>query len=258
VQNYTGQNQLGTKVLDNDEVINDSKLFPTASLIYSLSDNQNLRFSFSQTTARPSFKELSFAQIFDPVSDIYFIGGLNDDIGLEDGEEVVYWDGNLTVSDIQNFDIRWELFQEGGQMVSVSAFYKTFVNPIELVQLASSTQKTQVQPRNVGDGQVMGAEFEARKNLAFISDALTNFSVMANFTYTQSRIKMSDTEYEDRLRTARTGQNIEDYRDMAGQAPYIINAGLSYTGGVGAEGFRKGLEAGFYYNMQGLTFALCW
>jgi hypothetical protein len=52
----------------------------------------------------------------------------------------------------------------------------------------------------------MGAEFEARKNLAFISDALTNFSVMANFTYTQSRIKMSDTEYEDRLRTARTGQ----------------------------------------------------
>jgi hypothetical protein len=37
------------------------------------------------------------------------------------------------------------------------------------------------------------------------------------------------------------------------KAPYIINAGLSYTGGVGAEGFRKGLEAGFYYNMQGLT-----
>jgi hypothetical protein len=67
VQNYTGQNQLGTKVLDNDEVINDSKLFPTASLIYSLSDNQNLRFSFSQTTARPSLKNYHLLKFLTPL-----------------------------------------------------------------------------------------------------------------------------------------------------------------------------------------------
>ena len=157
------------------------------------------------------------------------------------------------MSDIQNYDLRWELFQDGGQMVSMSVFYKNFKNPIEFVQLASATQTTQIQPRNVGDGQVLGAELETCKNLAFISDALSNFSVMANFTYTQSKIKMSQTEYEDRLRTARNGEDIEKYRDMAGQAPYIINAGLAYTGGAGAGGFRKGLEAGVYYNLQGLT-----
>jgi outer membrane receptor protein involved in Fe transport len=38
---------------------------------------------------------------------------------------------------------------------------------------------------------------------------------------------------------------------MAGQAPYIVNAGISYEGGE--EGFGRGLEAGFYYNVQGQT-----
>ena len=38
---------------------------------------------------------------------------------------------------------------------------------------------------------------------------------------------------------------------MAGQAPYIINAGISYDGG--SNGFWKGFEAGLYYNVQGKT-----
>jgi hypothetical protein len=38
---------------------------------------------------------------------------------------------------------------------------------------------------------------------------------------------------------------------MAGQAPYIINAGISFDGGK--EGFWKGLDAGVYYNVQGAT-----
>jgi hypothetical protein len=38
---------------------------------------------------------------------------------------------------------------------------------------------------------------------------------------------------------------------MAGQAPYIINAGASYNGGE--KGFWNGFEAGLYYNVQGIT-----
>jgi len=39
---------------------------------------------------------------------------------------------------------------------------------------------------------------------------------------------------------------------MAGQAPYLINAGLTYDGN-GSEGIWKGLDAGLFYNVQGKT-----
>jgi TonB-dependent receptor len=247
VQYYTGQDQLGTNVLDNDKVLDDLGFFPTINLIYSLTENQNLRFSFAKTIARPSFKELSYAEIFDPISGRTFIGGLfrdaNDITGVE------YWDGKLTSTDILNFDFRWELFRENGQTVSASLFYKTFDRPIEMVQYA--TQTGSYQPRNVGDGQVVGAEIEIRQSLQPLSETLSNLSLNVNFTYTESQIELSNTEYQSRIENARQGQTVGKYRDMAGQAPYIINAGLVFDGGD--EGFQKGLEAGLYYNVQGPT-----
>ena len=118
-----------------------------------------------------------------------------------------------------------------------------------MVQYA--TQTGSYQPRNVGDGQVIGAEIEVRQSLQPVSETLKSFSVNVNFTYTQSRIELSSTEYQSRIENARTGQSVGKYRDMAGQAPYIINAGVAYDGGE--EGFWKGLEAGLYYNVQGPT-----
>ena len=103
------------------------------------------------------------------------------------------------------------------------------------------------QPRNVGDGQVLGAELELRKNLQFISELLTTISINANITVTKSTIDMSATEFNSRVNNARDGQEIESTRNMAGQAPYIINAGVQYAG------FENGLEAGIYYNVQGRT-----
>jgi hypothetical protein len=38
---------------------------------------------------------------------------------------------------------------------------------------------------------------------------------------------------------------------MAGQAPYLINGGISYKGNK--EGFWNGFEAGVFYNVQGKT-----
>ena len=249
-QNYTGQDQLGNNVLDNEKVLDDLDFFPSVNLIYSITENQNLRFSFTKTIARPSFKELSYSEIFDPITGRTFIGGLfrdaNDVAGIE------YWDGNLQSTGIQNFDLRWELFQPEGQLFSVSVFYKYFKNPIELVQYA--TQTGAFQPRNVGDGVVAGAELELRKNLDFISILMQRFTFNANFTYTRSRIKLSPTEFESRTDNARTGQIIDDYRDMAGQAPYLVNAGLTWNGGN--EGFSKGLEAGIFYNVQGETLTI--
>ena len=247
IQYYTGQNQLGTIIFNDEKVMDDVDFFPSVNLIYSLNDNQNLRASYARTIARPSFKELSYAEIFDPITGRTFVGGLYEDRDDVAGE--VYWDGNLISTAIDNFDLRWEMFQPGGQTISVSAFYKQFNNPIELVQY--TTLVGAFQPRNVGDGEVFGAEMEVRKNLEFLSVILQDFSFSGNFTWTKSRIKLSNTEYLSRIDNARTGQQVDAYRDMAGQAPYLINAGIAYNGG--ADGFWKGMEAGLYYNVQGET-----
>ncbi len=161
VQRYTGQNQLGTIILNNDKVLDDIGIFPSVNFIYKLSANQNIRVSYAKTIARPSFKELSFAEIADPISGRTFIGGMFRDADDVAGRE--YWDGNLVSSDIHNVDLRWEMFQKNGQMISFSGFYKYFFRPIEVVQYA--TQTGCFQPRNVGDGQVLGIEIEFRQNL---------------------------------------------------------------------------------------------
>jgi hypothetical protein len=58
---------------------------------------------------------------------------------------------------------------------------------------------------------------------------------------------MGATEYNARLRKARVGEEIDKTRAMAGQAPYLINTGLSYRGS------ENDFEAGLYYNVQGRT-----
>lgn len=247
VQRYTGQDQLGTKVLDNDKVLDNLDLFPTLSIIYSFSEKQNLRMAFAKTIARPSFKELSYAEIYDPITGRTFIGGLFRDANDIAGTE--YWDGNLISTDIYNFDVRWENYLSDGQTFSLGGFYKYFINPIEIVQFA--TQAGAFQPRNVGNGNVLGLEFEVRKNFLFIHPSLKNLYFSANLTLTQSRIEMSKTEYDSRLENARTGETVESYRVMAGQSPIIVNCGFSYTGSE--NGFWKGFETGLFYNVQGRT-----
>ncbi len=247
VQYYTGQDQLGYNILDNARVLGNTDFFPSVNFIYSLTQKQNLRFSYARTIARPSFKELSYAEIYDPISGRTFIGGLFRD--ADDVAGIEYWDGNLVSTYVDNFDLRWELFPAESQNISFSGFYKRFDNPIEMVQYA--TLAGAFQPRNVGDGQLFGAEVEFRLNLGFIAARMKSVSFISNLTFTKSQIRMSKTEYESRVANARTGQQIGEYRDMAGQSPYLVNIGLSYNGGE--KGFWNGFEAGLYYNVQGKT-----
>jgi TonB-dependent receptor len=240
-QSYTGLNQQGL-LLENEQVLETFDLFPTANLVYSLAEKQNFRIGYSRTTARPSFKEASFAEILDPVSGRSFIGGFFPD---ENASGEVVWDGNLRPTYIDNFDLRWELFQERGQTFSLSGFYKKFTDPIEMVQYVQIAGF--FQPRNVGSGEVVGAEAEFRKNLSFISPVLKNLSLNGNITVTQSQIEMAPNEFASRSNNARDGQVIENTREMAGQSPYILNTGISYTD------YENGLDGGLFYNVQGPT-----
>jgi TonB-dependent receptor len=242
-QYYSGTNQNASIVFDEEKVLDDLDFFPTLNMVVALKETQNLRFSAARTIARPSFKELSFAEIIDPITGRTFVGGLFQE--TTNGGTEILWDGNLQSTRINNFDVRWELFQPKGETWSVGAFYKTFENPIEIVQFLSDPGS--FQPRNVGNGTVLGVELEFRKSLKFISPSLEKFLWTSNVTLTESQISMSATEKRSRQLTAREGQEIGDTRDMAGQAPYIVNTGIAYSD------YTTGWEAGVFYNVQGPT-----
>lgn len=245
VQRHTGRDQAfasgNTEVgnnLDNEIVLESLDFFPSVNLIYALTEEQNLRVSYTRTIARPSFKELSFAQILDPITNRIFNGALF---------EYSDWDGNLTETRVNNVDVRWELFKERGQLFSLSGFYKQFNDPIELVRIPEQQTSTEFQPRNVGNGTLFGIELEMRKNFGFISESLENLSFSGNITYVYSQIDMTATEFRSRKTYEKTGQTLDDRRAMAGQAPYVINGGISYSNA------DMGIETGLFYNVKGPT-----
>jgi outer membrane receptor for ferrienterochelin and colicin len=208
-----------------EPVLNNFNLFPTASLIYSVNENSNLRFGAFRTVARPSFKEKSAAQIEDVLTGITFIGNLD-----------------LTNTTISNLDFRYEYFFEGGQTIGLSGFYKYFQNPIELVAY-SAAAPSNFQPRNVGNATVVGAEFEVRKNLGFIG--MKHLELNSNFSYILSSVTRDSSEFAARVASAREGEVISETRAMQGQSPYLINAGLSYNNP------KNGWQGGLFYNVQG-------
>lgn len=225
---YTGQNQAGTEIFKDETIIDKLDFFPSANLIYGLNDNTNLRLSYSRTTARPSFKEASKSQIFDPITNRLFIGNID-----------------LDPSYINNFDVRAEFFGENSEMIALSGFYKDFTDPIELTFYESAPD--QLTPRNLGNASVVGVEFEFRKSLGFIVNSLENLKFNINASYIESSLTMFEDEYNRRVNAARDGESVDKKRELQGQSPYLINTGLNYTDA------EMGLQTGLFFNVQGKT-----
>lgn len=230
---YTGAD-IFLKKYDNMHTLDNLNLLPSVNLVYALTDVSNLRASYGRTLARPSFKEKSTAQIYDPITARFFNGNLD-----------------LHQTTIDNYDLRYENFFSKGDMISVSAFYKDFDGHIEIV--AYDYAPNNVKPRNAGGSRIYGMELEFKKRLDFVSDALAGLAFGTNVTVAKSEVDIKSvyvndqgkTEYESRLEWARPGEKIKDTRPMGGQSPYIVNAYLNYSGKDGL------LNANLSYNIQG-------
>lgn len=240
-QSFASGDQINGKNLENEVVLNALDLFPSVNIIYSLNESQNLRFSGSRTVARPSFKELSFAQIADPITNRIFNGSFF---------SYSAWSGDLVETYINNLDLRWEKFMKRGQMFSISGFFKDFSNPIEMVRIAEQQTSTEFQPRNVGRGTMLGTEIEWNTSLEILSKYFKNTFFNGNITLINSSLRMGDVEYNSRKDYERNGQNVINTRQMAGQSPYVINSGLSFYSRNNESNF------GVYYNVKGPTLSI--
>lgn len=234
---YTGEN--ADTVYTGAHLLNELDLLPSINLKYVLRDTarttMQLRASYSKTVARPSFKEKSISRVYDPIQGRRYNGNLD-----------------LLPTDIHNADVRWEFIYGMGEVVSVSGFYKRFINPIEIASFDLAPEE--VKPVNAGVANLFGLELEMRKLIAFGNSDARNLFLGTNITFVKSQIDMDKvlvekgdefvSERELRQENARDGEVVGQYRSMFGQSPYIVNAYLNYDD-------TMGVDVNLSYNVQG-------
>lgn len=213
-----GSSNAGEGIIDVLDIL------PSVNVIYTLNDQSNLRLSGTQTLARPNMRELAPFVSFD------LLGGFP-----------VVGNPDLTRTNITNLDFRFELFPRASELIAVSGFFKNFENPIVL-ELDVASDQPQYEYINTRTGRLFGFEFELRKKLDFISPMLENIKFGANFTYINSRVDLSELEFETRQRL---DSSIKPYRPFPFQSPYLANFNLIY------ENPNTGWDGSIYANISG-------
>ena len=146
---------------------------PAATLTWNFAEDLQLRMGYSQTIARPQFRELARTPFIDPDTDRVY-------------------EGNpfLVDTEFRNYDARVEYYFGKQQFVTAGAFYKEISNPIEEVVIRVDRYQTRF--INAPEATLLGGEFEYRTNfmlpfeLPLLGDAEWLFT--ANYTWTKSEV----------------------------------------------------------------------
>ena len=197
---------------------------PSANVMYSLNNKQNLRASASRTVARPEFRELAPFAFFDYEMN-YGVKG----------------DTSLRRSSVLNYDARYEWYPKSNESITIGAFYKDFTDPIEFrLDPASNADSRRYFYQNASKAKTFGVEIEVRKGLDFISSQLKNLFFFGNYTFTQSEVTFNDLSAGNK--------EVVAARPLQGQSPYLINAGFQWT--------SNQFNASLLYNRVGERLAL--
>jgi hypothetical protein len=204
---------LGDGMTCDPSVINETNYLPSVGVLLKIADNDkllfNTRLNYGQSLARPSIREVT------PYA--------RKDFELEN---YVFGNPFLKTTDIDNYDIRFETFFASGEYISLSGFYKLFVNPITLY---ASLQKG-YSWLNSDNSNLYGIEIEGKKKII----KKLFFSANATFVY-------ASTSYSLHI----DGNHVGGTYPMYGQAPYIFNLLLDYT----LE--KQKISTAISYNVQG-------
>ncbi len=176
---------------------------PSAIFKYELTSNENLRLSYYKALARPGFAEL-----------------------IPDGQqgEIFKEMGNpqgLNHTTADNIDFRYELFPKNADEVLLGVFYKRIHDPIEYAAVKTGVTSQTLIPQNFGNATNYGFE-------AVVTKYFGPFGVVANYTYTNSRIT-SDKLYSYRNDAGQVTSRIQsETRPLQGQSNHVGNLALIY------------------------------
>lgn len=203
---FTNQNydtQLPAGVAYKSGKINYKDILPSVIFKYALKENENLRLSYYKALARPGFAEL-----------------------IPDGQqgEIFKESGNpqgLNHTTADNLDFRYELFSKNADEILLGAFYKRIQDPIEFAAVKTGVTSQTLIPQNFGDARNFGFE-------AVMVKYFGPFGVVANYTYTKSRIT-SDKLFSYRNEAGQVTSRIQaETRPLQGQSDHIGNLALIY------------------------------
>lgn len=215
-------NQILNSFSQTNQVISVNNIYrdwlPSLNITYLLNPEINLRLAYTNTLARPEFRELAPFSYFDFITN-----------------ELVQGNPELERTRVKNYDLRFEYYPKGGELIAVSFFYKRFNNPIEEILTASSSNEPIRSYANAVRADNYGIEAEIKKSLGFISEEINKFSFLANLTLIKSSIKLNEVENDFQ----------QNERPLQGQADYIFNLGLYY------DDFDLGLNSAIVYNKVG-------
>ncbi|MCL9768809.1 TonB-dependent receptor [Flavobacterium sp. HXWNR69] len=203
-----------------------NEFLPYAILKYVVNEKQNIRFGASKTYTLPQFKERALF-IYEDVTEVKI--------------------GNPFLYPSQNFngDIKWEFFPEKDELISVTAFGKYILDPINEITLASSTND--ISFINTGDyGYVMGLELETRKNIFKTNDDDTKLSAGLNVSYMKTDQELNsdkvrnETNYNINLTDSKSG--------FTGASDLLLNADVTFTKNYKNDSNITGTLAYSYYS----------
>jgi hypothetical protein len=195
-------------------------LLPSFNTAFNLDDRRLIRAAYSRTVNRPEFREIA------PF--LYY---------AFEYEAALIGNPNLKVANVDNFDLRYEMYPNPGELFSIGAFYKYIGNPIEIF-LQRTTENPQLTYNNAKQAINWGFELEFKKSLASlgVNRFLRNTSFNLNASWIRSEVQIpSDPAFA----------NLDQSRPLQGQSPYIINTGLYYFDE------EKGYSVNLGYNVFG-------
>ena len=193
--------------------VNCHDFFPALNLKYTVNDANSLRFSFSRTVTRPSFIEMAPFLYQESYGSTQIRGNAD----LQNGYNY-------------NIDLRYELFEKNGDMLSITAYYKHLKAPIERVQTLSGGSAVH-SFRNADNGMATGVEIEFRKEI--VKDL--RFGVNGSYMYTNVKLPEG-------------GAYTNSQRALQGASPYLANADLTYSPAFSND---RQLSVALLYNLQG-------
>ncbi len=211
---------------DADVVISEDDLLPSFGLVVKPVEQVTLRASYSETIARPTFKELT------PVLQQEFLGG-----------PIFIGNPEVQLSKVKNYDIRLDYKPYEGGFLSASWFTKDIDGAIENVQRFVNFNFTT--PRNFPEATLKGWEFEARQNLGNFFDGFEPFSVGANATLIDSEVRLpADERAQFDLPNIQAPQS---KRDATNAPEHLYNIYLNF------DYPSTGTRAGLFYTVRGDT-----
>jgi len=181
-----------------------NNLLPALSLTYILGEHQ-FRFGYSQTVSRPDFRELSPAAFTNPLNGRDIIGN-----------------PDLKITELENFDLRWEWYFGYSDYASIGLFYKEFENPIE-ASIIGSTQRAGTYI-NAEAAENSGIEMEFYKRLDFLGTDFLNG--LGEDIYIQANASLIDSDVT--IARKDLGVLTSSSRPLQGQSEYLFNLQIGY------------------------------